>query len=68
MVDDNGGFEHIGAVAVFADVCRLNMDHAFSDCGGAVMAARAIAYDASVVENGRYPPCGAMAVVALITR
>jgi hypothetical protein len=68
MVDDNSGFEHTRAVAVFADVRRLNVDRAFSDCGGAVMAAHAIAYDARVVENGGYPSCRAMAIVALIAR
>ena len=55
MVDGEDRCEHIGCVAVLADVGRLYMRRAFSGGIGAVVAVDAIAGDTHVIEIGRQP-------------
>jgi len=68
MVYGGGRFEADGAVTVFADVGRLNMQRALTRRRHAIVAADAVVDDPAVIEYGRYPGRGIVAVVALIAR
>ena len=54
------------AMAILADIGRLDVRWPLSHCGGAVMAPHAIPGDANVIEHGRQPGCHGVAVLALI--
>ncbi len=60
--------EHTGRMAILADTRRQYVRRVFTRRLHAVVAGDAIAGDIRVIENGRYPGAGVMAVVALFTR
>jgi len=68
-----GVIDHVGrrkghvVVAVLADIGRIDMRWILARCIGAVMAADAVVGEIGVIEVGRDPPVGCMAVVAVIT-
>lgn len=68
MVDGRGRGESDRAVAVLADVGRLDMKEVFAGRGGAVMTGDASIENAGVIEPGRYPGRGRVAIVALVAR
>jgi len=66
VVNSKYGHKNIGAVAVFADVARLNMRRALSGSVHAVMAVDAAARDIDVIKVRRQPRDGRMAIIAVI--
>lgn len=53
MIDGNCGNENVRVVAVFANVCRLNMGRALAHSLRAIVATGAIAGYADMIEIGR---------------
>lgn len=68
MVNQDGGFECHGAVAVFADVRSLHMRRAFAGSACAVVATDAISCNAAVIEDRRNPGGYIVAVITLVVR
>ncbi|RZV37111.1 MAG: hypothetical protein EX272_06360 [Chromatiales bacterium] len=68
MIDVPGWFPRRGAVAVLADVCRVDMTRVFSFNIDIVVAAEAVPADIGVIEDGRNPKRAVVAIVALIAR
>ena len=66
VVNRNRGLPHKRAVAVFANVRRLNMCGTLSCCSNAVVAANAITENVGMVEDGGEPRGCVVAVVALV--
>ena len=63
VVDRNDRCEHIGCVAVLADVSRLDVRLVLAGCFGAVMAADAVVGDIRMIEIRRQPGGRRMTVV-----
>lgn len=66
MVDGDDGLKRNDAVAVLADVTCLHVSRALAGGSDAIVATDAVTGDACVIEHGREPCGGAVAVVALI--
>ena len=64
VIDGKGRYEHIGAVAILADIGGLYVCRGLAGGVGAVVAAHAIASDVDVVEVGRQPACRRMTIIA----
>lgn len=67
MVDGNDRLEGGRVMAVFANVCRLNMYGTFPGRTHAVVTADAVARNTRVIKNSRNPGRGRVAIIALIT-
>ncbi len=66
MVDSNDRHPGSRCVAVFADIGRTYMRRVLAGCIGTVMASEAIAGDVYVIEVGRNPRDGSVAVIAVV--
>ena len=66
VVDGDDGLKRNGAVAVLADVTCLHVSRTLTGGSDAIVATDAVADDACVIEHGREPCSGAVAIVALI--
>ena len=66
VVDRSCRIKSEGAVAVFANIARLNMCRALARGSVAIVARNAIAVNAGVIKSCRQPARRAVAVVALI--
>lgn len=66
MVDRKRRFKRRGAMAVFANVCCLHMERAFTCSARTIVAANAVSDDAGVVEDSREPGGNVVAVITLV--
>jgi len=67
VIDYYNGNKHRGAVAVFADVRRLDVRWVLADCLSAVVAVDTIGGYQAVIECGRQPSRGRMTVITGVT-
>jgi hypothetical protein len=67
MVNGHRRHESCGAMAVFADICRLHVNGTLAHGGKPVMTRNTVSDDADMVENSRRPGSDSMAVITLIT-
>lgn len=66
MIDGECWRKDVGVVAVFAHITRLNVRQILACCVHTIVAVDATSGDVQMVEIGRQPPGGGMAVVASI--
>jgi len=66
VVDGHDGLERNGAMTVLANIRCLHVSGTLAGGGGAIVATDAVAYDIRMIEYGREPCGGAVAIVALI--
>jgi hypothetical protein len=66
VIDSYGRRIGYGAVAILADICRLDMRRTFTRSRNAVMAGYAITDDANMVKQRRQPTRNIVAIVALV--
>ncbi len=67
VIDSHYGHKNVRAVAIFANICCLNMRRILADRVRAVMTAGTIATDIHVIEIRWQPGDRAMAVIAIVT-
>lgn len=64
MIDGKHGRERVRCMAILANGSRQNMSNLLAGCVNAVMTARAVAGNADMVEVGRHPARGRVAIIA----
>ncbi len=66
MIDRISGRPYHIVMAIFTDVCRIDMRGVLARCLHAVVATEAVVRYARMVKRRRQPRCSCMAVVAVI--